>query len=158
MNYCTYASPLGRILLTEENEALTGLYFEGQRFYPSLPDPAMETGSPLLRKAEDWLTAYFNGENEAVSFPLAPKGSAFRQTVWAKLLTIPYGETTTYGAIAKELHTSARAVGGAVGHNPISILIPCHRVLSADGSLGGYAGGIERKEYLLKLEARKWIP
>lgn len=154
MNCRYYPSPLGRILLTEENEALTGLYFEGQRFYPSLPDDADWRESPLLRRAEDWLNAYFRGVDLPMDIPLAPKGSAFRQAVWAKLLAIPYGAATTYGAIAAELHTSARAVGGAVGHNPISILIPCHRVLPADGTLGGYAGGVKRKEYLLRLEAK----
>ena len=115
---------------------------------------------PVFIKVKKWLERYFNGENPSIKeLPLAPQGNDFRQRVWDILCKIPYGETVTYGDIAKEIANSlgrksmsAQAVGGAVGHNPISILIPCHRVIGVNGSLTGYAGGIERKKALLKLE------
>ena len=114
------------------------------------------TELPIFAQAEDWLSRYFRGEAPSpAELPLSPKGSEFQQRVWALLIEIPYGETSTYGALAKALGCkSAQAVGGAVGHNPISIMIPCHRVLGSNGSLTGYAGGIDKKIFLLELEKR----
>lgn len=155
-----YPSPVGMLTLSGDGEALTGLWLQGQKYCAaSLPDDApVQDDLPIFAQAKAWLDAYFGGEALPPLPPLAPEGSAFRKDVWALLQEIPYGSTTTYGALAAELNlrghaTSARAVGGAVGHNPISIIIPCHRVLGADGSLTGYAGGIEAKRFLLELEA-----
>ena len=115
--------------------------------------------TPILAQTRRWLNLYFSGSVPDFTPPLHPIGSDFRQEVWALLLQIPYGQTTTYGALAKQLaeinggkHVSAQAVGGAVGHNPVSIIVPCHRVVGSDGSLTGYAGGIEKKIRLLTLE------
>lgn len=157
MHIAHVSSPLGRLTLAAEEGALIGLWMEGQRHFPALP--AGEAGeSAVLTAAGLWLEGYFSGRAEPVPFPLSPRGTAFQRQVWQLLSAIPYGEVTTYGALARELakrrgvSSSARAVGGAVGHNPISILIPCHRVIGADGSLTGYAGGPERKAFLLSLE------
>ena len=153
-------SPLGPILLAGDGEALTGLWFEGQKYERAgVPEdaPTDET-LPVFETARAWLRAYFAGEALPEPPPLRPAGTAFRQAVWRQLLAIPYGETGTYGRLAGELAsvlghpTSARAVGSAVGRNPISLMIPCHRVLGSDGSLTGYAGGLARKERLLILE------
>lgn len=157
------ASPLGGIVLAADEIGLTGLWFTGAKYFGAgLPASAAEADTPILAEARRWLEGYFTGQRPAALPPLHPSGSPFRRAVWDILLTIPYGETTTYGAIAQQLaaqrgleHLSAQAVGGAVGHNPISILIPCHRVIDADGSLTGYAGGIEKKHALLKLEHAK---
>ncbi len=154
-------SPLGGITLAGDGEALTGLWFDGQKhFGAGLPADCEERMLPVFTEAERWLQAYFAGENPDFTPPLAPQGTAFQKAVWDILLTIPYGETASYGAIAARLaktrglpHFSAQAVGGAVGRNPISLLIPCHRVVGADGSLTGYAGGLEKKRFLLRLEA-----
>ena len=154
-----YSSPLGRILLAAEGEALTGLWFEGQRYFArGLGEDREERETPVLRRGAEWLDRYFAGEKPEPCLPLAPAGTAFQRAVWELLLEIPYGETTTYGALAAELArrgrpSSPRAVGGAVGRNPISILIPCHRVLGRNGALTGYAAGEERKKRLLALEA-----
>jgi len=156
--FASYISPLGEITMTADGSAVTGLWFAGQKYYPDLTD-CVSAPCPVLDACRDWLDAYFAGKAPKELPPLAPRGSAFRQAVWAELLKIPYGETTTYGAIAAELArqrgvpaVSAQAVGGAVGHNPISVLIPCHRVVGAGGSLTGYAAGIGRKRALLTLE------
>ena len=153
-----YESPLGRITMASDGEAVCGVWFDGQKYYPDLTGCA-ETDCPALLACRRWLDLYFAGREPDFLPPLQPRGSDFRQAVWAKLLKIPYGETTTYGAIAQALarqrglaSVSAQAVGGAVGHNPISILIPCHRVVGAGGSLTGYAGGVARKLALLELE------
>ena len=155
-----YESPLGTMLLAADELGLTGAWFVGQKYFGAgLPSGHVECETPVLMQARCWLDAYFAGERLGQLPPLHPAGSAFRQDVWAILLQTPYGETTTYGAIARQLaarrgidRVSARAVGGAVGHNPVSIIIPCHRVIGADGSLTGYAGGIERKLKLLEHE------
>lgn len=155
-----YESPLGTMLLAADELGLTGAWFVGQKYFGAgLPAEHAERETPVLMQARHWLDAYFAGERPGQLPPLHPAGSAFRQDVWAILLQTPYGETTTYGAIARQLaarrgidRVSARAVGGAVGHNPVSIIIPCHRVVGADGSLTGYAGGIERKLKLLEHE------
>ena len=154
--YCfiRYPSPLGTLTVAEENGALTALVIEGQKYADRhLAGEGQEEETPVLRAAARWLDAYFAGENPAVStLPLAPAGTAFQQRVWQELRRIPYGETESYGALAARLGSSARAVGAAVGRNPLSILIPCHRVLAADGSLTGYAGGLANKVKLLRLE------
>ena len=152
-----YNSPLGGITLTSDGMALTGLYFDGERDFPDL-SPGRKKGLPLFGEVMRWLDLYFDGKEPDFSPALNPTGTAFQMSVWAILRTIPYGETTNYGAIAKRLEKktgkrmSAQAVGGAVGRNPISIIVPCHRVIGANGSLTGYAGGLDKKEYLLELE------
>lgn len=152
-----YASPLGPILLAADETGLTGLWFEGQKYFPSfLGVDYQEKETPVLTETARWLDVYFSGKDPDILPPLHPQGSPFRQTVWDILLTIPRGQTMTYGEIARRLGVhSAQAVGGAVGHNPISILIPCHRVVGSDGSLTGYAGGVERKTRLLQLEGAR---
>lgn len=155
-----YDSPLGGILLAADEIGLTGLWFDGQKYFSrNLPPDAIEQETPVLAETKRWLTRYFAGANPGALPPLHPAGSPFRQAVWEILLQIPYGQTITYGEIARQLasqkglaHMSAQAVGGAVGHNPISIVIPCHRVVGTNGSLTGYAGGIERKKFLLEQE------
>jgi len=151
-----YDSPLGGILLASDGEALTGLWFEGQKYYAEGLSPEhAEKPLPVFEACERWLELYFNGQAPDFTPALAPRGTAFQKRVWDILLTIPYGQTLSYGDIAEKLGgTSARAVGSAVGRNPISLVIPCHRVLGADGSLTGYAGGIDRKRRLLELEQR----
>lgn len=150
----TLASPVGPLLLASDGTALTGLWLEDQKYFAAGLDPAAQKAPalPVFRETERWLRDYFAGKRPPALPPLAPAGSAFRQSVWRRLLEIPYGQTCTYGTLAAELNSSPRAVGSAVGHNPISILVPCHRVLGADGSLTGYAGGVEKKRFLLALE------
>lgn len=150
---CYYDSPLGRMLLSARGEFLMGAWFVGQK-YCGEPGELLES-HPALIAAKEWLNRYFSGENpDPMSLALNPGGTAFQQAVWAGLLQIPYGQTVTYGALAKALGCgSARAVGGAVGRNPISVIIPCHRVIGAEQRLTGYAGGLERKARLLELEA-----
>ena len=152
-----YASPLGPILLAADETGLTGLWFEGQKYFPSfLGVDYQEKETPVLTETVRWLDVYFSGKDPDILPPLHPQGSPFRQTVWDILLTIPRGQTMTYGEIARRLGVhSAQAVGGAVGHNPISILIPCHRVVGSDGNLTGYAGGFDRKTRLLQLEGAR---
>ena len=149
-----YASPLGPILLAADETGLTGLWFEGQKYFPSfLGVDYQEKETPVLTETARWLDVYFSGKDPDILPPLHPQGSPFRQAVWNILLTIPRGQTMTYGEIARRLGVrSAQAVGGAVGHNPISILIPCHRVV---GSVTGYAGGFDRKTRLLQLEGAR---
>ena len=152
-----YASPLGPILLAADETGLTGLWFEAQKYFPSfLGVDYQEKETPVLTETARWLDVYFSGKDPGFLPPLHPQGSPFRQAVWNILLTIPRGQTMTYGEIARRLGVhSAQAVGGAVGHNPISILIPCHRVVGSDGSLTGYAGGLDRKTRLLQLEGAR---
>lgn len=152
-----YASPLGPILLAADETGLTGLWFEAQKYFPSFSGVEyQEKETPVLTETARWLDVYFSGKDPGFLPPLHPQGSPFRQAVWNILLTIPRGQTMTYGEIARRLGVrSAQAVGGAVGHNPISILIPCHRVVGSDGSLTGYAGGVERKARLLQLEGAR---
>lgn len=152
-----YASPLGPILLAADETGLTGLWFEGQKYFPSfLGVDYQEKETPVLTETVRWLDVYFSGKDPGFLPPLHPQGSPFRQAVWNILLTIPRSQTMTYGEIARRLGVrSAQAVGGAVGHNPISILIPCHRVVGSDGSLTGYAGGFDRKTRLLQLEGAR---
>ena len=155
-----YDSPLGGILLAADDIGLTGLWFDGEKYFADhLPADHTQRETPILAEAKRWLDIYFSGSKPDFLPPLHPIGSAFRQAVWDILLQIPYGLTTTYGEIARQLaaqaglpRMSAQAVGGAVGHNEISILIPCHRVVGTNGSLTGYAGGIDKKVKLLELE------
>lgn len=156
----TYSSPLGEMVLSGDGEHLTGLWFLGQKYFGSTLEPGRQEGEiPVFQQAKRWLDLYFQGLVPDFMPPLAPKGSPFRREVWDVLARIPRGTVMTYGEIgallAKRRGTaamSAQAVGGAVGHNPISILIPCHRVVGSSGSLTGYAGGLDRKVRLLELE------
>jgi methylated-DNA-[protein]-cysteine S-methyltransferase len=156
----TFASPLGGIFLASDGDALTGLWFDGQKYFGrGLSGTCEARDLPIFSEAEKWLRLYFQGENPGFVPELRPRGTPFQTLVWKILQTIPYGETRTYGEIAAQVaylcgkpHMSAQAVGNAVGHNPLSLLIPCHRVVGANGSLTGYAGGVEKKRRLLQLE------
>ena len=154
----SFASPLGEMLLVSDGEALCGLYFAEQKYVPALPEAKEEPSLPVFQSARDWLKRYFAGEKPVTDLPLRAAGTDFQRAVWALLSEIPYGATVTYGELADTLSAqrgrpcSARAVGAAVGRNPISLIVPCHRVLGADGSLTGYAGGLARKRALLRLE------
>ena len=156
----SYESPLGRMLLASDGAALTGLWFVGQKYYAAALDGQHEEKAlPVFEQTKSWLDIYFSGKKPDFTPPLEPVGSEFRREVWELLLSIPYGRTVTYAELAAAIaerrslsHMSAQAVGGAVGHNPISIIIPCHRVVGSGGSLTGYAGGIDRKIRLLSLE------
>lgn len=154
-----YDSPLGGMTLVSDGTALIELDFDGQKYSLEKTNANRQQKSlPVCEETCRWLDVYFDGKEPHFMPPLNPTGTAFQMSVWDILRTIPYGEITTYGAIAKQLEKntgrrmSAQAVGGAVGRNPISILIPCHRVIGANGSLTGYAGGLDKKEYLLELE------
>ena len=147
-----YASPLGGILLAADGQGLTGLWFDGAKYFAAnLPEERTEKNTPILAEAARWLDMYFAGGQPDFIPPLHLVGSDFRLRVWKRLLEIPYGQTAAYGELLGS-GMSAQAVGGAVGHNPISIIVPCHRVIGANGSLTGYAGGIEKKRRLLALE------
>ena len=147
-------------MLAADETGLRGLWVDGQKYFARvLSAERIEQNTPALTEAKRWLDIYFAGKEPDFLPPLHPTGSAFRQSVWEILLKIPYGQTITYGDIARQLaakrglaNMSAQAVGGAVGHNEISVIIPCHRVVGANGSLTGYAGGIDKKIKLLKLE------
>ena len=154
-----FDSPLGLLTLTSDGEALTGLWFPDQAHLPEdLTILPADDGLPVFCRTKAWLSRCFAGEDPGPTPPLRPRGTAYQERVWELLRQIPYGETVSYGEIAERffavygIRTSARAVGGAVGRNPIGILIPCHRVLGAKGSLTGYAGGLWRKTALLTLE------
>ena len=150
----TFPSPLGQMTLCSDGTYLTAVTFAGQNHEDvHIPEDAVSDICPVLEQTMLWLRQYFEGELPGFLPPMKPVGTPFQQTVWNLLLQIPYGKTITYGELAKRLNCkSAQAIGGAVGKNPISILIPCHRVVGANGKLTGYAGGVKKKEYLLKLE------
>ena len=158
----TYSSPVGKLTLGSDGDGLVGLWIEGQRFFGETVSEGMTERAqlPVFEATASWLDRYFAGEKPLPEeLPLKPSGGQFRQAVWRLLLEIPYGEVVSYGDIAKKLARgmgkkamSAQAVGGAVGHNPISIIIPCHRVVGASGSLTGYGGGLEIKTRLLEHE------
>lgn len=152
-----YDSPIGPLLLTCTDECVTGIYMNRKK-------PEQPREHPILQQTAAWLDAYFRGENRAVPIPLAPEGTVFQKAVWELLLEIPYGESCTYGSLALKMakiqgkeKMSAQAVGQAVGRNPISILIPCHRVVGAKGQLTGYAGGMDKKIWLLRHEGQQGI-
>ena len=155
-----YNSPVGGLLLAADDSGLIGLWLDGEKYFADrLPESNDERETTILCDAKRWLDVYFSGREPDFMPPLHPSGSDFRKAVWKLLLEIPYGKTVTYGELAKKLavqrgipRMSAQAVGGAVGHNEISIIIPCHRVVGTNGSLTGYAGGIEKKIRLLELE------
>lgn len=156
---CSIATPLGAMTAAARNEALIGLWFVGQKYYPAAGEWSCDPDYPTFAALRVRLSRYFSGLEGGDEPALAPQGTPFQSAVWAALLRIPYGRTVTYGQIAREIASraglasmSAQAVGNAVGHNPISILIPCHRVLGVNNRLTGYAGGLERKEALLRLE------
>ena len=159
MFYCTVPSPLGELTLASGGAALTGLWLPGQMYFAAGLSYGAENKPdlPVFLAAKAWLAAYFANEPLPKMPLLKPEGTSFRKAVWQKLREIPAGEVVTYGTLAAQLRqdgiaASPRAVGGAVGHNPISILIPCHRVIGSGGKLTGYAGGLQAKTYLLKLE------
>lgn len=155
--YTYYESPVGRTLLLASEEALVGLWLPGQNVdQPLMAQAIPQDHAPILERGRTWLDRYFSGARPVPEeIPLAPQGSAFRKRVWRRLCQIPYGQLETYGQIARELATenggkmSAQAVGGAVGHNPIALIIPCHRVIGANGNLVGYGGGLALKKRLL---------
>jgi len=155
-----YDSPLGGITLASDGTALTGLWFDGQKYFAAhLSSDHEEKALPIFEQADQWLDIYFTGKAPDFTPPLHMRATPFQKAVWDILLTIPYGKTLTYGEIADRIaeqrglsRMSAQAVGGAVGHNLISLIIPCHRVVGSNGSLTGYAGGIDKKMKLLTLE------
>lgn len=154
-----YQSPLGRITLASDGQNLTGLWFDGQMHFAStLNGECTIKELPVFHQTVCWLDTYFQGSLPDFTPPLLPKGSPFRQSVWSLLLSIPYGTTVSYSHLARRLQeqsskkTAAQAVGGAIAHNPVSIIIPCHRVVGSTGSLTGYAGGLDKKYSLLSLE------
>lgn len=155
-----YRSPFGGILLAADETGLTGAWFDGAKYYAAGLDPEREEkNTPVHDQTKEWLAVYFSGKDPDFLPPLHMTGTPFQLAVWAILQKIPYGQTVTYREIAKEIavqkglsRMSAQAVGGAVGHNKISIIVPCHRVIGTDGSLTGYAGGTDRKLSLLRLE------
>lgn len=165
---CHYESPFGGITMACDEEGLAGLWFDGQKYFGggipgklnlNLSEKEKSGRIPVMKQAQRWLDIYFSGREPDFTPPLHLTGSDFRLSVWQMLLQIPYGQTTTYKELALKAaqksgraSMSAQAVGGAVGHNPVSIIIPCHRVLGADGSLTGYAGGLDKKISLLTLE------
>lgn len=155
-----YNSPLGKITFASKGKELTGLWFDGQKYFAStLTKEYEQKNLPVFEQTAKWLDIYFSGKNPDFTSPLFLSSTSFRNEVWKILLTIPYGKIMTYGEIAKLMaenrgveKMSAQAIGGAVGHNPISIIVPCHRVMGKNGSLTGYAGGVDIKEKLLKIE------
>ena len=160
---CHYASPLGGMTMVSDGESLLGLCFDGQRRFSTVLPPGIVEGSlPVFDMTARWLDIYFGGNEPDFMPPLNMQGTDFRQAVWKMLLDIPYGKTMTYGEVASRLAReqglkamSAQAVGGAVGHNPIAIIVPCHRVVGAAGKMVGYGGGIHRKIALLEMEETK---
>lgn len=155
-----YRSPLGGITISSNGSEITGLWFDGQKYFgDTLPKNYEEKALPVFEKTKNWLDVYFSGKAPDFTPPLSMETTPFRKAVWDIMLTIPFGQTMTYGEIAENIarqrglaKMSAQAVGGAVGHNSISLIIPCHRVVGANGSLIGYAGGIEKKVWLLTME------
>lgn len=148
---CHYEFPIGTICIEEKNQCISGLYRE-----ENIDEQEKEQETELIRKAYEQLTEYFAGKRKSFDLPLYLEGTKFQQKVWAALQTIPYGETRSYGEIARQIGSpkAARAVGGANHNNPVMILVPCHRVIGADGSLTGFGGGLDMKKYLLELESR----
>ena len=162
VRHATLPTPIGDLLVVAEGDALIGLYFPAHWHPPAVDSIGVEIDAPsdrLFTRTASQLAEYFDGSRTAFDVATAPHGDAFEHAVWGMLREIPYGDTTTYGTLADRLgdRNLARRVGYAVGHNPISILVPCHRVVGADGSLTGYAGGLERKRFLLELEGAEVV-
>lgn len=155
MNCIDIETPLGTMLIADHGDGLAGLWFSGQRHFPADASNWPRHRTSLLTDAESQVQAYMDGQRQTFDLPLAAQGTTFQQSVWQYLQTIPYGERHSYGQIARSLKkpASARAVGRAVGTNPWSLVIPCHRVVGSNGALTGYAGGLERKRWLLAMEA-----
>lgn len=157
-----YTSPIGQITMASDGRALVGLWFDGQKYFADTLDCSAsmaEADLPIFKLTDEWLDIYFSGKAPDFTPPLEMRTTPFRKAVWEIMLTIPFGQTMTYGQIAEQIarrrglaKMSAQAVGGAVGHNSISLIIPCHRVLGAHGALTGYAGGLDKKHHLLMLE------
>jgi methylated-DNA-[protein]-cysteine S-methyltransferase len=155
-----FETPLGTMVAAAKDETIIGLWFTTQKHFPTGIDEWVENDQyGVFIKLRAWLESYFKGVQSQVILPLEPQGTAFQKIVWQQLLKIPFGETTTYGSVARQVAAtmgrtsmSAQAVGGAIGRNPISIVIPCHRVVGANNSLTGYAGGLDKKEALLEIE------
>lgn len=162
-NIFYYHSPLGPIMMASDGEALSGLWFVGQKYFADgIEGEYTEKSLPIFDEVIRWLDIYFKGHEPGFTPLILMKTTSFRKAVWEVMLTIPYGKTMTYGEIANVIakkrnisKMSSQAVGGAVSHNPISLIIPCHRIVGADGSLTGYAGGIDKKRQLLELEKAK---
>jgi len=154
---CRIASPLGTMLLARTEAGLAGAWFEKQKHHPDAIDAPERSDDPLLTATARQLRAYFDGEIDAFDMPLDLQGTAFQRDVWQALLRIEAGATRSYGDIARELGlpSASRAVGSAVGRNPVSIIVPCHRVVGSSGALTGYAGGLDRKTSLLRIEAAR---
>lgn len=157
--FSRYDSPVGQLTLASDGQKLVGLWLKGQKYFAAGMDEYIIDAAPaddghgVFAAAREWLARYFAGEApSADELALAPAGTDFQKKVWRALCEIPYGQLTTYGGIAKKINSSPRAVGAAVGRNPISIIIPCHRVVGAGGGLTGYAGGLAAKKQLLELE------
>lgn len=153
--FCRFNSRLGWITLAASPDGLRGLWFEGQHYFPDLPDRLPDTVEGVLKEAEHQLQAYFSGQRQDFDLPLdLSRGTDFQRGVWQALINLPFGSTTTYANLARQIGRpdAVRAVGAAIGRNPISVIVPCHRVLGTDGSLTGYAGGLERKIELLRIE------
>src|SRR5215471_10034376 len=153
--YDFYDSPRGRMLLVASDEGLSGVYFDGQKYHPQLEaEWQWDPGHAILRQAKRELAEYFAGERRRLETPLAPEGTPFQHAIWRAISTVGFGETITYGELASRagVSGSSRAAGAATGRNPLTIVVPCHRIVGSDGSLTGYAGGLERKRALLALE------
>jgi len=154
--YDFYASPQGQMLLVADEEGLAGVYFDGQKYLPHVASQwRRDAQHATLRQAKRELAEYFGGERKRFDVALAPEGTPFQRSVWTAIASVGFGETITYGELAKRAGCpgSARAAGAATGRNPIGIIVPCHRILGSDGSLTGYAGGLDRKRALLALES-----
>ena len=161
VHFTSYSSPLGDLTLLSDGTSLRGLWFDSQKHFDGkiLKDAKRDSDLPLFKTTSEWLNRYFeDGHPNPFELPLLTSGSPFQLRVWEALLSIPYGETVSYGDLAKLLGTSPRAIGNAVGRNPIGIIIPCHRVVGANGQLTGFAGGIDRKIWLLEHEKRGRSP
>lgn len=160
LHHANYHSPVGEMILLANEKALAGLYFAGQKYFSMPENSGFAPELPIFQKTSEWLEEYFSGKAKVMpDIPLAPEGSEFRQHIWRLLRTIPHGFCVTYGELAKKAaaatgksRISSQAIGGAVAHNPLSIIVPCHRVVGRNGELTGYAAGISIKRHLLALE------
>ncbi|BAS58799.1 MULTISPECIES: methylated-DNA--[protein]-cysteine S-methyltransferase [Leptolyngbya] len=152
--YQWFTSPLGQVLLTSNGQSLTGLHLHGQKYFPNRTEDWQESTLDLFVQVQEQLTEYFAHQRQQFDLPLEPQGTPFQKQVWQLLTEIPFGQTISYGTLAKQTGnpTASRAVGAANGRNPIAIVVPCHRVIAANGALTGYAGGVDRKQWLLRHE------